>query len=55
MHEQHWMGGGDAEHDWPQREPDQRNDRARDPDTDPAIGEEQNRPGVPATDPESGA
>jgi hypothetical protein len=50
------MGGGNAQDDWPELEPDRRNDRADDPDVDPDLtDDEQNRPGVPASDPESGA
>jgi hypothetical protein len=50
------MGGGNVEDDWPELEPDRRNDRADDPDTDPNVADdEENRPGVPASDPESGA
>ncbi|MDF0732166.1 hypothetical protein P0Y43_15725 [Pseudomonas entomophila] len=50
------MGGGDAQNDWPELDPDRRNDRADDPDADPNLtDEEQPRPGVPASDPESGA
>jgi hypothetical protein len=54
------MGGGNVEDDWPELEPDRRNDRADDPDTDPdtdpnVTDDEENRPGVPASDPESGA
>lgn len=42
--------------DWPELDPDQRNDRADDPDTDPGLEKDDgNRPGVPASDPESGA
>ncbi|GLR38673.1 hypothetical protein GCM10011247_40720 [Pseudomonas plecoglossicida] len=50
------MGGGNAQDDWPELDPEQRNDRADDPDTDPNVADDdQNRPGVPASDPESGA
>jgi hypothetical protein len=50
------MGGGNAQDDWPELDPDNDNDRADDPDTDPDLtDDEQNRPGVPASDPESGA
>lgn len=49
------MGGGDAQSDWPELEPDQRNDQVDDPDADPNLTEEGERPGVPASDPESGA
>jgi len=50
------MGGGSAQDDWPELDPDQRSDRVDDPDTDPDLtDDEQNRPGVPASDPESGA
>ncbi|MFK3683363.1 hypothetical protein [Pseudomonas sp. NPDC088890] len=50
------MGGGNVEDDWPELQPDRRNDRADDPDADPNLtDEEENRPGVPASDPESGA
>ena len=50
------MGGGSAQDDLPELEPDQRNDRADDPDADPNVADdEENRPGVPASDPESGA
>jgi len=50
------MGGGSAQDDWPELDPEERNDRAADPDADPNLTEdEQNRPGVPASDPESGA
>ena len=50
------MGGGSAQDDWPELDPEDRNDRAADPDADPNLTEdEQNRPGVPASDPESGA
>lgn len=31
------MGGGNVEDDWPELEPDRRNDRADDPDTDPNV------------------
>lgn len=50
------MGGGNAQDDWPELDPDNGNDRADDPDADPNLtDDEQNRPGVPASDPESGA
>lgn len=49
------MGGGNVQDDWPALNPDQRNDRADDPDTDPDLEDDGNRPGVPASDPESGA
>ncbi|MFJ4352801.1 hypothetical protein ACIPZ5_18100 [Pseudomonas sp. NPDC089428] len=50
------MGGGSAQDDWPELEPANGNDRADDPDTDPDLtDDQQNRPGVPASDPESGA
>jgi hypothetical protein len=50
------MGGGDVQSDWPELEPDRGNDRADDPDVDPNFDDdEENRPGVPASDPESGA
>ncbi|HEN8800221.1 hypothetical protein HP546_05820 [Pseudomonas sp. CM25] len=50
------MGGGNVEDDWPELEPDRRNDQVPDPDADPDLtDDEQNRPGVPASDPESGA
>lgn len=50
------MGGSNVEDDWPELQPDRRNDRADDPDADPNLtDEEENRPGVPASDPESGA
>jgi hypothetical protein len=50
------MGGGNVEDDWPELQPDRRNDRADDPDADPNLtDEEEKRPGVPASDPESGA
>ncbi|CAM3598779.1 hypothetical protein CCOS865_04148 [Pseudomonas reidholzensis] len=55
MNEHFNMGGGNVEDDWPELEPDRRNDRADDPDADPHVGEEEDRPGVPASDPESGA
>ena len=50
------MGGGSAQDDWPELDPEERNDRAADQDAEPDLTEdEQNRPGVPASDPESGA
>ncbi|GLO40233.1 hypothetical protein PPUN15366_18770 [Pseudomonas putida] len=50
------MGGGSAPDDWPELEPDRGNDRADDPDADPNVtDDEENRPGVPASDPESAA
>ncbi|MFJ4068595.1 hypothetical protein ACIPW4_25355 [Pseudomonas sp. NPDC089996] len=50
------MGGGSAQDDWPELDPDQRNDQAGDPDAVPNLtDDDQNRPGVPASDPESGA
>ncbi|BBH46127.1 hypothetical protein [Pseudomonas sp. KU43P] len=50
------MGGGNAQDDWPDLDPEKRNDRADDPDTDPNVADDdQNQPGVPASDPESGA
>jgi len=54
------MGGGDATTDWPELDPDRStdwdNDRAPDPDADPNVTDDEgNRPGVPASDPESGA
>ncbi len=55
MHSFH-MGGGNAQDDWPELEPMPSNDRADDPDADPNLtDDDQNRPGVPASDPESGA
>ncbi|WP_337157301.1 hypothetical protein [Pseudomonas putida] len=56
MHRSLQMGGGNAQDDWPELDPDQRNDKADDPDTDPNPEDDDgNRPGVPASDPESGA
>ena len=55
MSTKHWMGGGDVQSDWPELEPDRRNDQADDPDAYPNLTEEENRPAVPASDPESGA
>lgn len=50
------MGGGNVQDDWPELEQDRRNDQADDPDADPNVtDDEENRPGVPASDPESGA
>lgn len=50
------MGGGNAQDDWPELDPERRDDRADDPDADPNVADDdQNRPGVPASDPESGA
>lgn len=50
------MGGGNVEDDWPELESDRRNDRADDPDADPNVtDDDENRPGVPASDPEPGA
>lgn len=50
------MGGGSVEGDWPELEPDRRPDQVDNPDADPNLtDDEQNRPGVPASDPESGA
>ncbi len=50
------MGGGNAQDDWPELDPEQRNDRADDPDADPNVADDdQSGPGVPASDPESGA
>ncbi|MEJ5862938.1 hypothetical protein [Pseudomonas farsensis] len=50
------MGGGDAQSDWPELEPEPRHDQVDDPDADPNLtDDDQNRPGVPAADPESGA
>ena len=49
------MGGGNAQDDWPELDPE-RNDRADDPDAEPNVADEdQDHPGVPASDPESGA
>jgi hypothetical protein len=56
MHRSLQMGGGNVQDDWPELDPDQRNDKADDPDTDPNLEDDDgNRPGVPASDPESGA
>jgi len=55
MNEKHRMGGGDVQSDWPELEPDRRNDHPDDADAAPDLTEEENRPGVPASDPESGA
>ncbi|MCO7513986.1 hypothetical protein NJF44_06795 [Pseudomonas guariconensis] len=55
MNETLRMGGGSAQDDWPELDPEKRNDRADDPDVDPNLTEEEDRPGVPASDPESGA
>ena len=50
------MGGGNAQDDWPELDSEKRNDQADDPDTDPSVADDdQNRPGVPASDPVSGA
>jgi hypothetical protein len=50
------MGGGNAQDDWPDLDPAKRDDHADDPDADPNVTEDdENRPGVPASDPESGA
>lgn len=56
MNDKQWLGGGNVEDDWPELEPDRRNDQVNDPDADPNLtDDDQNRPGVPASDPESGA
>ncbi len=56
MNTQLQMGGGSVQDDWPELDRDQRNDRADDPDADPNVADDdENRPGVPASDPESGA
>ncbi|MCL8302796.1 hypothetical protein [Pseudomonas mosselii] len=57
MNEKHGMGCGDVQSDWPELEPDRRNDQPDPDDADaaPDLTEEENRPGVPASDPESGA
>lgn len=56
MNDKQWLGGGNVQDDWPELEPDGRNDKVDDPDTDPSLtDDEPNRPGVPASDPESGA
>ncbi|HDS1816250.1 TPA: hypothetical protein QEM96_000876 [Pseudomonas putida] len=50
------MGGGSVEDDWPELEPDRRQDPVDDPDANPNLtDDDENRPGVPASDPESGA
>ncbi|EST14521.1 hypothetical protein EDP1_1450 [Pseudomonas putida S610] len=50
------MGGGNVQDDWPELEQEQRNDKVDDPDTDPGLtDDDQDRPGVPASDPEAGA
>ncbi|MDH1574279.1 MULTISPECIES: hypothetical protein [Pseudomonas] len=50
------MGGGNVQDDWPELDPGQPDDRVDDPDADPNVtDDEENRPGVPASDPESGA
>lgn len=49
------MGGGDAQSDWPERDPDQRPDpdEVEDPDTDPNLtDDDEKHPGVPQSDPE---
>jgi len=56
MNDKQWLGGGNVQDDWPELAPDERSDKVDDPDTDPNLtDDEQNRPGVPASDPESGA
>ncbi|WP_449433037.1 hypothetical protein [Pseudomonas putida] len=52
MNETLRMGGGNAQDDWPELDPDRREDQADEPDV---ADDDQNRPGVPASDPESGA
>ncbi|MBA1204151.1 hypothetical protein G7009_20740 [Pseudomonas capeferrum] len=48
------MGGGDAQTDYPELDPDNPNGRVDDPDADPNLTDDEER-GVPAADPESGA
>ncbi|MFK3768281.1 hypothetical protein [Pseudomonas putida] len=50
------MGGGNVQDGWPELDTGQPDDRVDDPDADPNVtDDEENRPGVPASDPESGA
>lgn len=50
------MGGGDAQDDWPELDPNRRNDQVDDPDADPNLtDDDEHHPGVPASDPEPGA
>ncbi|VVM48320.1 hypothetical protein PS631_00670 [Pseudomonas fluorescens] len=55
MREQMIMGGGSVEDDWPELVPDRPDGQADDPDADPNLTDPDERPGVPASDPESGA
>ncbi|MGE7989502.1 hypothetical protein ACQKPE_00310 [Pseudomonas sp. NPDC089554] len=53
MNERLQMGGGDAQTEWPELEPDRRNDKVDDPDADPNLtDDDEEHPGVPASDPE---
>lgn len=55
MTEKMMMGGGDAQTDYPELDPDNPNGRADDPDADPNLTNDDEERGFPATDPESGA
>lgn len=55
MREQLMMGGGSVEDDWPELVPDRPDGQADDPDADPNLTDPDERPGVPSSDPESGA
>ncbi|MBJ9975107.1 hypothetical protein IAE35_06295 [Pseudomonas sp. S75] len=54
MNGKHWFGGGDAQTEWPELEPDQRNDKVDDPDATPDLqdDEQEKRPTIPRADPE---
>jgi len=41
MNETLRMGGGNAQDDWPELEPERRNDRADDPDADPNVADDE--------------
>ena len=57
MNDKHRMGGGDAQTEWPDLDPEQRNDRVDDPDAAPNLTDDdlEKHPTVPRVDPDSGA
>ena len=57
MNDKYRMGGGDAQTEWPDLDPEQRNDRVDDPDAAPDLtdDEQEKHPTVPRVDPDSGA
>ena len=50
MQQRYRMGGGDVQSDWPELEPDGPPGHRQDPDADPNLTEDDQRPAVPPSE-----